>query len=375
MDAAWAASNPMEQAWQQSHPNFNPMEAAWQQGNPMASAWDQAAKEQQLMQEAWEDGEAEQLWNNLAEDQMAEAAWADALAAATMDPTDYPFTPAEENPFMNHPSPFEAGMELFQKGDLQQAILAFEAEVQRHPSNSEAWQLLGTAQAEHDDDMRAILALRKGVEADPHNLDALLQLGVSYTNESNQLQALTHLKQWLEAHPEFQSIDMNLPQTSPGEMQAFLVGLFSQAAAISPQNADVHAVLGVLHNLSRDFDSAILSFEQAVQHKPNDYSLWNKLGATRANSMKAEAAVPAYIQALELKPNYVRALSNLGISYSNQSMHGEAAQCYLRALDLNPQGNHIWSYVTMAFTSMGRMDLVEKARQHNLELLRGEFEF
>lgn len=135
--------------------------------------------------------------------------------------------------------------------------------------------------------------------------------------------------------------------------------LFQEAARLSPEDSDLHTVLGVLFNLSRNYDKAISSFERALQLKPRDYSLWNKLGATQANSSRSAEAIYAYqqvsqyfnhklfewvsyllncgclqiemitkgrmlirnivlLQALDLKPNYVRAWSNMGIGYANQ---------------------------------------------------------
>jgi peroxin-5 len=48
-------------------------------------------------------------------------------------------------------------------GQISEAILAFEAEVQRHPDNGQAWRLLGQSQAQNDKDDRAISALRRAV--------------------------------------------------------------------------------------------------------------------------------------------------------------------------------------------------------------------
>lgn len=75
-----------------------------------------------------------------------------------------------------------------------------------------------------------------------------------------------------------------------------VVRLFNDAAQMSPEDADVHIVLGVLYNLSREYDKAIASFQTALKLKPRDYSLWNKLGATQANSVQSADAILAYQQ-------------------------------------------------------------------------------
>lgn len=67
---------------------------------------------------------------------------------------------------------------------------------------------------------------------------------------------------------------------------------------MSPEDADVHIVLGVLYNLSREYDKAIESFRLALKLKPQDYSLWNKLGATQANSVQSVDAILAYQQVI-----------------------------------------------------------------------------
>ena len=36
-------------------------------------------------------------------------------------------------------------------------------------------------------------------------------------------------------------------------------------------------VLGVLYNVSHDYDAAAAAFHKALAARPNDYSLWNKV--------------------------------------------------------------------------------------------------
>jgi peroxin-5 len=81
-------------------------------------------------------------------------------------------------------------------------VLALEAECQRNPGNAEAWRLLGTVQAENDDDQQAIAAMNRALAADPSNLDVLLSLGVSHTNELEAGEALAFLRRWVLSHPK-----------------------------------------------------------------------------------------------------------------------------------------------------------------------------
>ena len=78
-------------------------------------------------------------------------------------------------------------MELFNSGNVREAILAFEAGVQTDPEHAEGWRMLGVCHAENDEDKKAIVCLRRAVDADPYNVDALLALGTSYVNELGEI--------------------------------------------------------------------------------------------------------------------------------------------------------------------------------------------
>ncbi|CAH8301422.1 unnamed protein product [Eruca vesicaria subsp. sativa] len=176
-----------------------------------------------------------------------------------------------------------------------QAALALEAEVMKNPENAEGWRLLGVTHAENDDDQQAIAAMMRAHEADPPNLEVLLALGVSHTNGQclfEQETALKYLYGWLRNHPKYGAIAP--PELADSLYSADIARLFTEASHMNPEDADVHIVLGVLFNLSREFDRAMTSFQTALQLKPNDYSLWNKLGATQANSVLSADAISAY---------------------------------------------------------------------------------
>jgi len=270
-------------------------------------------------------------------------------------------------------------MDLFDRGDLPQAILALEAAVQKEPNNTDAWCKLGLAHAENDKDVLAIQALEQALTVDPNNLQALMAQAVSFTNESEQQRALHTIRQWLLRNPKYQQL---FPSNEPHE--GYLDSRLVEHMLVDAKNSfdgtdpDVHSALGLIYNLTYEHLKAIECFRMALRERPDDYQLWNKLGASTANSIdgreRAPEAIDAYFRALQKKPTYTRARANLGISYSAIRNFPDAAKCFLGALEIN-NTQHLWDNLKKAFMDMNRPDLVSKIDNHNVDLFREEFDF
>lgn len=299
----------------------------------------------------------------------------------------------EENPLINHENPFQAGLDKLKEGDIPNAVLLFEAAVQKNNQHVEAWQYLGTTQAENEQEPAAIAALKKCLELDGANLTALMSLAVSYTNESLAGHACQTLKLWLKHNAKYSHL-------VPGDFNAKLApssfvsssdhsevqNLFIEAARMSPQeiDADVQNGLGVLFNLSGEFDKAVDCFSAALQVRPNDALLWNKLGATLANGNRSDEAVEAYHHALHISPGFIRSRYNLGIACINLGAHREAVEHFLTALNMQRKSHglkdphlvmskNIWGTLRMAVSLMGRPDLYDICDRNDLDSLNREF--
>jgi len=305
---------------------------------------------------------------------------------------------SEENPLKEHLNALEEGKKMLEAGDLPSAVLLFEAAANQFPDNAEAWQLLGTSQAENEQDPQAIAALKRCISLDPTNSAALMALAVSYTNESYQAQACQALTMWIQNNPEYSNLrgSSKLPEKikfsssfMSKELHEETTKLYIKAARQkqgSMVDPDVQAGLGVLFNLSGEYAKAVDCFRAAVSARPADALLWNRLGATLANGNRSEEAIAAYHTALRHSPGFIRCRYNLGISCVNLKAYKEASEHFLTALNFQDAGrgpeldqshtamsDSIWTSLRLAVSLMRRTDLQPHLDSKNLERLSREF--
>uniref|UniRef100_T1ISD1 Peroxisomal targeting signal 1 receptor n=1 Tax=Strigamia maritima TaxID=126957 RepID=T1ISD1_STRMM len=337
----------------------------------------------------------QQEWEKLAKDDyFGEHPWLSDFKEVTNQLHEYKFE--DNNPAIEHPSPFEAGLEKLKEGNLPSAILLFEAAVQRDPAHTQAWHYLGTTHAENEQDPQAIAALKRCLDLDPVNLTAWMAIAVSYTNESYQEQACHALESWMGVHPQYKHLadstnaapgNANVSSIMNKELYQRILNMYLAAAQLNSvePDPDVQCGLGVLLNLSGDYDKAVDCFHAALNMRPNDALLWNRLGATLANSNRSEEAISAYYRALDISPGFIRSRYNLGISCNSLGAHREAIEHFLSALNSQSSGSggleksssavsdNIWSTMRMVLSLMNRYDLHSAVDSRDLQKLNQEF--
>ncbi|XP_041967929.1 PEX5-related protein isoform X2 [Alosa alosa] len=320
---------------------------------------------------------------------------------STVSPMEKGYYFHTDNPYKEWPNAFEEGVRKRRQGDLPNAVLLLESAILQDPQDSEAWQVLGTTQAENENEQAAIVSLQRCLELHPNNLTALLALAVSLTNTGMRQDACEALLRWLRHHPKHKHLlkgHTHMPSSPLTQRRMSRVSnnnscsiltevkeLFLEAAKQSDSiDPDLQTGLGVLFNLSHEFNKAVEAFNAALSVRPEDYLLWNRLGATLANGDRSEEAVEAYSRALELQPGFIRSRYNLGISCINLGAHREAASNFLTALSLQRkshsgqlsqqvmQGN-IWAALRIALSMLDQPELFQAANIGDLDQLMRAF--
>lgn len=299
----------------------------------------------------------------------------------------------EGNGMLENQSALELGKEKLKMGDIPGAVLCFEAAAQQQPNSAEAWFLLGTTQAENEQDPLAITALKKSIELDPRQLEAYITLAAAYTNENLSNHAMLALYDWLAASPKYNDLipqDIDPRKLERKELEAHVQSLYLRAAQMSPEkiDPDVQNALGVAFNVSQEYDKAVDCFKTALLVSQQNSKLWNRLGATLANSERSEEAVDAYHEALSLEPGYIRARYNIGITCMNLGAHRQAAEHFLVALNqqykaqsmlpnssaTDSSSSTIWTTLRMVCSFMGEHAVAALVDSRNLVELNKFFE-
>lgn len=325
------------------------------------------------------------------------------------NPEPYPFQ--SNNPFVDHPDPFQEGQRLIQSGaPLSEAALAFEAACRSDEARAEYWRMLGETQAADEKEQLAIKAFQKavGCQDESNGQSSWMSLAICWVNEAQEIRAMAILERWLkDAYPAIaQKSDFNSqdPENlhNPWSRHSAIVEKFLQAARAGPEirqgvgkeivrsqvvDVDVQVGLGVLFYSNSEYDRAKDCFEAALGVNPNDFLLWNRLGATLANGGKPEEAIGAYQKALELRPTFTRAIYNLGVSCLNIHCYRQAAEHFLAALSFHSKAasigdrpllfdgvdgsENLWYTLRRAFLYLGRSDLADLAvPKTNVEVFR-----
>ncbi|XP_041420792.1 PEX5-related protein isoform X2 [Xenopus laevis] len=303
-----------------------------------------------------------------------------------------------DNPFRGCSGAFEEGMRKLKEGDLPLTILYLEAAILHDSNDAEAWQYLGIAQAENENEQAAIISLQRCLQLQPNNLKALMALAVSFTNIRHQQDAYEALSKWVKQNPRYKhlvkgksgspALARRMSKTVCDSVSLEEVKeLYLEAAHQNGQltDPDLQTGLGVLFNLSGEYDRAVDAFNSALAVRPEDYSLWNRLGATLANGDRSEEAVEAYSKALEIQPGFIRSRYNLGISCINLGAYREAVSNFLTALRLQRKSRtqlkiqppvssgNIWAALRIALSMMDQPDLFHAANVGDLDILLKAF--
>lgn len=144
---------------------------------------------------------------------------------------------------------------------------------------------------------------------------------------------------------------------------------------ISPNFAEAHCNLGVLHHVQGHLDKALACYEQAYAQGPglklvHDHlamALTDKATQTKTSGSLA-AAIQLYEEALAFNPRYVRAVYDLGVAYAEAGQLDKAIFMYDMAIMLEPKFAEAFNNLAVIMREKGNLEIAVKACQAALQI-------
>jgi predicted O-linked N-acetylglucosamine transferase (SPINDLY family) len=147
------------------------------------------------------------------------------------------------------------------------------------------------------------------------------------------------------------------------------LAILEAAVARAPDNAEVHATLGLVKTFWRGslgsaggsprgrYDEAVVHFERARALSPEDPAVLTNLGNALQVLGRSEEAIGHYERVIAVSPDHLVALNNLGAARSTLGDIGGALSCFERALAIVPTYELALNNLGAALLALGRTDV------------------
>ncbi len=284
---------------------------------------------------------------------------------------------------------FAQGVELFNAGNIDEAIEVFRRIVANEPDFADAHYHLGLSYYRKAKFDRAIAAFQQTLKRLPRDADARVKLGMAYYKKGEASRAVEEYENALEIQPNNVEALNNLGMAYD-ELGGFneAITVYQSALKISPEHAQLQVNLSVAQDLKagkyslkayrgyrrgRDFvaggkiDTAIAEWKKAIADSPNYTQAHLSLAEVYFNQRRYSAAIEFYTKAGQLDLDNPQIFYNLGNAYQRLAQLDQAVVAYQRALQIDPAFVHAYANMGNAFFEMERFDDAIAAYQDALQ--------
>ncbi|MDP6793681.1 MAG: tetratricopeptide repeat protein [Anaerolineales bacterium] len=220
---------------------------------------------------------------------------------------------------------------LEQAEDWHSALDVYKRAIQLQPENNELIARLGACCLELGQTEAAIAALSPAAESSPDDL--VLQQTAA--------QAYAQAKMWTDALPLFERVVRLAPDDVSALKTAALasentgdrqhaIELLHRAAALQPENPDVHAHLAHVYAGDKRWEEARDTITVAIAFNDQDKDFYHQLGEYHSALGDSDAALSAYFRATEIDPENATMLEALAEAQFKAEKYNAAHTTFMR---------------------------------------------
>jgi len=171
------------------------------------------------------------------------------------------------------------GHALFQKGNVDEAIVHYQKALQIEPDYAYAYNNLGLAFFHLGRVDEAIADSQKALAINPNYAEAYFNLGNDLWQEGRTNEAITNYQKVLEINPNDARAQYNLGNAllQEGQFDEAIIH-FRKSLENDPSHAETYFNLGNAFLQKGQFDEAITHYRRALEINPNNAETYNNLG-------------------------------------------------------------------------------------------------
>lgn len=114
------------------------------------------------------------------------------------------------------------------------------------------------------------------------------------------------------------------------------IAAYHKALKLKPDFPEAYYNLGSALRDTGDYEAAIAAYHKAIQLKPDFPEAYNNLGVALAHQGDYPAAIAAFNKSLELRADFPPVYYNLGLALRHKGDDKDAITAYRKALELHP---------------------------------------
>ena len=262
-----------------------------------------------------------------------------------------------------------SAIELFSKGEINQALDAVQDLFKEYPNDPLLFNIRGACHAGLGQLDVAVTNYEEAISIKPDYAKAHFNLGGSL-HELGQLKAaVKSYEKTLEIEPGYAEAYNNLGNVFKELKQNdAAVKSYKKALEFKPDYVEAQYSLGIMFQDLGQFEAAINCYEMVLAIKPNFTGVYNNLGNVYKELKQDDAAIESYKKALEIKPDYVEAQYSLGILFQDLGQFEAAINCYEMVLAIKPNFADAYNNLGVAFLNLDQLDKAVKSYKAALKL-------
>jgi tetratricopeptide (TPR) repeat protein len=229
-------------------------------------------------------------------------------------------------------------LNLFNSGDIKNAIIKGKDLIKKYPNNYELNKFLGLILANINNFDEALLFFNKCLEINKNSPEIYFNLGLIFKKKGLLDLSIKNYQEAIRLNPKFYDAYINLgvvfeQQNRNQDCLSILEKLIKQ----DKNNFKAYFNLGNIFKKIGNYEDSIKAYYQAIKINDQQAKNFYNLGLVLKKIGNYDDAIINYKKSIKLKPNYFEAYNNLGVIFNEQRKFSESFDLFETALRINPK--------------------------------------